>query len=93
MKTPKNPKGLKLKACLNCVKTELPGHGSGGISPKWSCPCPNFSGEIYRENGRIVKFLCKNRKMHQAPETKKGSPNTSEKRIEARLRAIESGEL
>lgn len=64
-----DPKGLKLKPCLNCgIWTEL------AIKV---CPCPNHSGEIQRGvvDGKlcIIQFSCTERRMH------KGFPNTPEK--------------
>lgn len=86
MRTLKNPKGLKLKPCLNCVLS-----GGSRFTDTYVCPCPNYSGETHRENGKIVSFLCEHRKMHKAPE--KGSKDTPEKRTQARLKAIETGKL
>lgn len=64
MKTYKNPKGLEMKPCLNCVSISL---------LEKECPCPNHTGNIYRENGKIVEFSCENRIMHE------GFPNATEK--------------
>lgn len=64
MKILKNPKGLDLKPCLNCVPDE----------DNFICPCSNHSGEIHREieqgKVRITQFICESRKMHQGfPDT------------------------
>lgn len=61
MKTLRNPRGLDLKPCLNCIPYKI----SGRI-----CPCFNFSGETLTEHGKIILFNCENRRMHQAPASK-----------------------
>jgi len=71
MKTLKNPK--ELKPCLNCVLS-----GGSRFIDTHICPCPNFSGEIQIDKGKITSFRCENRKMHR------GFPNTPETHSKAR---------
>jgi len=79
MKALKNPRGLKLKPCVNCVARQDFKLGGQPIDLE-ACPCPNFSGETHRENGKIVEFLCKNRKMHEGfPNTPPKTPETHSK--------------
>jgi len=76
--TMKALKGLKLKPCLNCVTVRF---STPELGFRHACPCPNFSGERHWENGKIVEFLCENRKMHEGfPNT---PPKTPEKPREA----------
>jgi len=94
MKIYRDPKGLKLKPCLNCVATQLLSQLLLSDTELYKrCPCSNHSGEIHRDNGKIVLFTCENRKMHPAPM--KSSQNAPEKpskahRAKKRLKVSQS---
>jgi len=77
MKTLKNEKGLKLKACLNCKPVLSTFRQNIRVR---LCPCPNFSGEKLFQNGKITVFGCENRKMHRPPKIKHRAPKGTPKR-------------
>jgi len=70
----KEGKSLNLDPRLNCIPVEIFDY------EEYVCPCLNHSGEIQRDNDKIIRFSCENRKMHQLPKIKNGGSKSTLRR-------------